>query len=122
LLLFLQAYLQLILLEFYLQGDFAALHRRVRKRRVLAGAPLSVTAERVCHAIDFACICYWKEVRCLQRAAATTYLLKKYGMPGEMVIGAQQLPFKAHAWVEIDGRVVNDKPYMKEIYSVLERC
>jgi hypothetical protein len=39
-----------------------------------------------------------------------------------MVIGAQQLPFKAHAWVEVDGRVVNDKPYVPEMYTVLDRC
>jgi hypothetical protein len=39
-----------------------------------------------------------------------------------MVIGAQVLPFKSHAWVEVDGRVVNDKPYIPEIYRVLERC
>jgi hypothetical protein len=39
-----------------------------------------------------------------------------------MVIGAQQLPFKAHAWVEVDGHVVNDKPYVPEMYAVLERC
>src|SRR6267142_2468310 len=32
-----------------------------------------------------------------------------------MVIGAQQMPFKAHAWVEVDGRVVNDKPYTEGI-------
>jgi hypothetical protein len=39
-----------------------------------------------------------------------------------MVIGVQHLPFVAHAWVEVAGRVVNDKPYMSEIYSVLFRC
>jgi hypothetical protein len=39
-----------------------------------------------------------------------------------MVLGAQMLPFKSHAWVEVDGIVVNDKPYMLEIYQVLERC
>jgi hypothetical protein len=39
-----------------------------------------------------------------------------------MVIGARQIPFKAHAWVEVDGRVVNDKTYAAEIYAVLERC
>ena len=37
-------------------------------------------------------------------------------------IGAQQMPFKSHAWVEVDGRVVNDKPYTPEIYAVLDRC
>ena len=36
--------------------------------------------------------------------------------------GVQKLPFKAHAWVEVDGRVVNDKPYMREMYTVLDRC
>jgi hypothetical protein len=39
-----------------------------------------------------------------------------------MVIGAQQLPFKAHAWVEVDGRVVNDKQHVPEMYAVLNRC
>jgi hypothetical protein len=38
------------------------------------------------------------------------------------VIGVQHLPFIAHAWVELNGSVVNDKPYMPQIYSVLTRC
>ena len=32
------------------------------------------------------------------------------------------MPFKAHAWVEVAGVVVNDKPYMPEMYAVLDRC
>jgi hypothetical protein len=39
-----------------------------------------------------------------------------------MMIGAQQMPFRAHAWVEVDGHVVNDKPYMREMYAVLDEC
>jgi hypothetical protein len=39
-----------------------------------------------------------------------------------MVVGVQQIPFLAHAWVELEGRVVNDKPYMSEIYLTLSRC
>ena len=49
-------------------------------------------------------------------------LLKRHGVPAQMMIGAQQMPFKAHAWVEVDGRVVNDKPYMREMYAVLDKC
>ncbi len=67
-------------------------------------------------------IAYWKQALCLQRSAATACLLKRYGVPAQMVIGARQIPFKAHAWVEVDGRVVNDKLYMPEIYAVLDRC
>ena len=62
------------------------------------------------------------EVLCLQRSAATACLLKGRGIHAEKVIGAQQMPFKAHAWVEVDGRVVNDKPYTPEMYAVLDRC
>jgi hypothetical protein len=58
----------------------------------------------------------------LQRSAATACLLRRYCVEAHMVIGAQQMPFKAHAWVEVGGRVVNDKPYVAEMYSVLDRC
>ena len=78
--------------------------------------------DRVCLAVDMACIWYWKEVLCLQRSAATSCLLKSRGVFAQMVIGAQQLPFKAHAWVEVEGRVVNDRPYVTEMYAVLDRC
>jgi hypothetical protein len=61
-------------------------------------------------------------VMCLQRSAATTLLLRRHGFKAEMVIGAQILPFRSHAWVEIGGVVVNDKPYMPDIYRFLERC
>jgi hypothetical protein len=74
------------------------------------------------HAVDLACVFYFRQVMCLQRSAATTLLLRRHGWEAEMVIGAQMLPFKSHAWVEINGVVVNDKPYMLDIYRVLERC
>jgi hypothetical protein len=48
--------------------------------------------------------------------------LRKHGVRAEMVIGAQMRPFRSHAWVEVNGAVVNDKPYMREIYQILENC
>jgi len=118
-----KAYLKLIQFDLYLaRGNFAALYDKVRKYQLGEKAPASDAVERICSAVDVACIWYWKEVRCLQRSAATACLLKKYGVPAQMVIGAQQMPFKAHAWVEVDGRVVNDKPYTPEMYAVLDRC
>lgn len=119
----LKAYLKLIYFDLYLaRGNFAALYNRVRNYPVGVRTSDSDTVDKISSAIDLACIWYWKEVRCLQRSAATACLLKKYGVPAKMIIGAQQMPFKAHAWVEVDGRVVNDKPYMAEIYAVLDRC
>ncbi len=119
----LRAYLRLIQFDLYVaRGNFQALYDKVR------GYPIRKTpapvnrAEQICPAVDMACIWYWKEVLCLQRSAATTCLLKRHGVPAQMILGAQQMPFKAHAWVEVDGRVVNDKPYMREMYAVLDRC
>ena len=119
----LQAYLKLIHFDILMaRKNFAALYTKVREspRGKHASAPDAV--ERICAAVDMACIWYWKEVLCLQRSAAATCLLKKYGVPAQMVIGAQQMPFKAHAWVEVNGRVVNDKPYVPKMYAVLDRC
>jgi len=119
----LKAYLRLIQFDFYLaRANFAALYETVRSFPVGKLTPAPDAVKRICSAVDIACIWYWKEALCLQRSAATACLLRDHGVPAQMVIGAQQLPLKAHAWVEVDGRVVNDKPYMQEMYAVLDRC
>jgi hypothetical protein len=121
--LLLRAYLKLIHFDVYLaRGNFAAIHNKVRKYPRAKDTPASDAVKRICTAMDMACIWYWKEALCLQRSAALTCLLKRYGVRAQMVIGAQQVPFKAHAWVEVEGHVVNDKPYMPEMYAVLDRC
>jgi hypothetical protein len=76
----------------------------------------------VSHAVDLACVLYFKEVKCLQRSAVAALLLRRHGWNAQMVLGAQVMPLKNHAWVELNGEVVNDKPYMHEMYKVLERC
>jgi prolyl oligopeptidase len=119
----LQAYLKLIHFDLYLaRGNFAALYNKVRRYPFNARAPSRYTIEQICYAVDLAGIWYWKEALCLQRSAATACFLKRHGVAAQMVVGAQQMPFKAHAWVEVDGRVVNDKSYTPELYRVLDRC
>ena len=119
-----RAYLKLIFFNFYLlRGNFNALHQKVRNYPVRKRKePGSQVIETVCAAMDMACIWYWKEVLCLQRSAATACFLKDYGVAAEMVIGVQQVPFRSHAWVEVNGCVVSDKPYMREMYAVVETC
>jgi len=119
----LNAYLKLIYFDLYLAwGNFSTLHDKVRRCPTGNKTASADAIERICSAVDMACIWYWKEALCLQRSAATACLLRRFGIPAQMVIGAQQMPFKAHAWVEVDGRVVNDKPYTPEMYAVLDRC
>jgi hypothetical protein len=119
-----QAYWELLRLEYpVLRKNFAGIQERVRTAPVRdPSLGVKLTEDQICHAMDVAAALYFKNVLCLQRSAAASRLLKKYGFRAELVIGVQQLPFLAHAWVEVAGRVVNDKPYMTEIYSVLSRC
>ena len=102
--------------------DFKSLHRFVREQKVSSQETMGAASEQMCHAVDVACVFYFKRVLCLQRSAAATVILRRHGWKAEMVLGVQLLPFLSHAWVEIEGRVVNDKPYMGEIFQVLERC
>jgi hypothetical protein len=99
-------------------------HEIVRNQQVCSfhGGSVPLPASRLCHAVDLACVFYFKQVLCLQRSTVTTVLLRRHGWEAEMVIGAQVRPFKSHAWVEIGRSVVNDKPYMLQIYQELERC
>jgi len=118
----LRAYLELIRIHVYVRAEaFASLYNFVRRHQVKKANSRNST-ERICAAVDMACIWYWRQVLCLQRSAATACLLKANGIAAAMIIGGQQMPFKAHAWVEVDGCVVNDKPYMREMYAVLDQC
>jgi hypothetical protein len=103
--------------------SFGAVHSLVRDQTLArSSAEPRLEVEAICRAVDFACVFYVKNVFCLQRSAAATILLRRCGWDARLLIGAQVFPFKSHAWVEVDGEVVNDKPYIQEIYSVLERC
>ena len=122
-LLTLRAYLQLCSFELQIsRRDFASLYRKVRTRAIRPVAAHPDVCALVCAAIDRACAFYFKEVQCLQRSAATVCLLRDLGMGANLVIGAQHLPFRAHAWVEVDGKVVNDQVDAANNYPVLDRC
>jgi hypothetical protein len=110
-------------MELYLaRGDFAAMYERVRRVQLRNRAESPEATEAICRAVDIASVWYWKQVPCLQRSAAATCLLRRHGLAAELVIGVQCRPFRAHAWVEVEGMIVNDKPYMSELYAVLDRC
>jgi hypothetical protein len=122
-LLFVKAFLELIRQHRLLRRqDLDGIHTGVRKETVVSRRADPADAERICHAVSIACIWYPKQVFCLQRSAAATKLLRRHGIAAEMVIGAKRIPLRAHAWVEVAGRVVNDKPEVQTDYMVMDRC
>lgn len=92
------------------------------KRWTIVGEPKAGTIDRVSNAVNYACAWYPKQALCLQRSFVTTYLLRKHGIAAQMVLGAQKLPFKAHAWVEVDGRAINERSNAQATYAIWDRC
>ena len=117
-----EAYAGLISHDFFLTThDLAALYLHIRRfpqstRQCVLGT------EAVSHALDIACAFYLKRALCLQRSTILVKMLRRRGVAAHLVIGAQKLPFKAHAWVEVEGEIINDRLASREKFLVLEVC
>ena len=112
-----RALLGLLLFDLCRLGkDFRRVQALVRNWPLAAYSSDPGAMNRVCTAMNCACVWYPKYVACVQRSAVTTCLLRSYGVKAEMVIGAQTLPFKAHAWTEVNGSPVNER---RNVHSLL---
>jgi hypothetical protein len=74
---------------------------------------------------------YWLEVashrhvvraRCLHRSLALHFWLRRKGLPSQLRIGVMKADgaLMAHAWVEMEGRVVNDRQADVAAFAVLD--
>lgn len=116
------AWLGLVAFDLALLAGFARVHDWVRRRRpALRRQGSSLTLDDIIWAVDEACVWYVKRTPCLQRSVIATWLLRRHGLPAELVIGYRPMPFESHAWVEVEGRVVNDRPQYKKAFVVLDR-
>ena len=86
-------------------------------RQAVAAKPADPQLEQaICDAVLLATCLYWEPVLCLQRSVCTALLLRSQGVNARLVIGYRPAPFFAHAWVEVDGRVVFGSPaYQKQL-------
>lgn len=101
---------------------FKALISTVKRRQT--AEPLTTDREicrRVRAMVDRAQMYYPKKAMCLQHSAVVAWLLRRRGVPAEMVLAACDYLPEAHAWVEVDGEVVNDSAKVKESYRELYR-
>jgi len=79
------------------------------------------SAEAVADAVELACSFYPRRAFCLLRSSVLTRLLRQRGIRAEMVIGVRRSPLEAHAWVEVNGSVLNDRAPIRTMYAVLDR-
>jgi len=102
--------------------SFRTLYSTLKSWQVAGRPEERNTIDRVCMAVNYACVWYPKQVLCMQRSFVTTCLLRNHGIRAQMVLGAQKVPFKAHAWVEVEGQVINERSNLQEMYAVWDRC
>ncbi len=76
---------------------------------------------RVRAMVDRAQTYYPKKAMCLQHSAVVTCLLRRRGVPAEMILAAQHFPAKAHAWVEVAGTVINENQSVRTKYFRLRQ-
>ena len=58
---------------------------------------------------------------CLPRSIALFSFLRELGLPAEHRIGVDRYPFRAHAWVETDGRVLADHSGNAVVFTTIAR-
>jgi hypothetical protein len=79
------------------------------------------TCRRVRAMVDRAQMYYPKKAMCLQHSAVVTCLLRRRGVPAQMVLAAHEFPIRVHAWSEFEGYVVNDRQNVKSKHREMRR-
>ena len=113
------------LLAFDLLLKFAGFQSLIKKVEQWPTAEPRTTDREICRRVrsmvDRAQMYYPKKAMCLQHSAVVTCLLRRRGVPAEMVLAAQEFPPRAHAWAEVMNQVVSDSPSVKAKYRELRR-
>jgi hypothetical protein len=91
-------------------GGFKRLSADLKPHPTCSRSAPAVEVVTICNAVTLATCLYCKPVLCLQRSVVAVRLMRRHGIHARLVIGYRPVPFMAHAWVEVDDRVVNDSP------------
>ena len=101
---------------------FGCIQRQLSRQSTVLKPSSPDLEQAVCDAVLLATCLFWKPVLCLQGSVCAVRLLRKYGIDGRLAIGYRPKPFFSHAWVEVDGRVVNGSPAyqtrLRVLYSI----
>jgi translation initiation factor 6 (eIF-6) len=78
-----------------------------------------ITIEQLAIALNKACLVYPSKVKCLEWAAALTLMGLRRKLKCNLVIGIQNLPFMAHAWVEYNSTIICDTPELSKQLAIV---
>jgi hypothetical protein len=116
-----RAWVELLYIDLLLFVGFQTVQRNVSRTPTRTTSKTTVDVRKIVDAVVRASVWYFKPAKCLQRSAAVTRLLRRQGVPAQLVVGCHMAPMRAHAWVEVSGAVVSDGLHDLEHYMILDR-
>lgn len=81
--------------------------------------PTQTQIQELANLVDAASMLYPKKTYCLAWAATFVILARKKNWDSQLVIGVQAHPFYAHAWAQIEGKVIHDDPRIAQVLSLI---
>ncbi len=87
------------------------------------GEKAQAEAERLGTLIRYAAAAHIPPVSCLPRALALNKMLAARGIPSQVQIGGRKVnqTFHAHAWVQVNGRVVAETEDVVSRFNIMKR-
>ena len=121
--LFFRAYMLLIFIDFGLRlfGFPKIVNIFLKEVKLAENGTAVLDSDKISKTVQIAqkaFLFYFKpQTKCLERSLVICSLLRQLGIPAQFCIGCPKYPpFDFHAWVECEGRVVNDFDSIKDTY------
>jgi len=93
--------------------------KKQRKNQINYTIPPVKDLQHLVNCLNKAALFYTKSTKCLEWATALSFLCLKRQWVCNLVIGAQNYPFIAHAWAEVDQQIVADSKDFPENLSII---
>ena len=116
-----EAYCALIKVYFTLKifGFYGLIKSIQKKKRTEFIKKNTKSFNTLATALNKACFYFPVRTKCLEWSAALTLMGLKKKWECNMEIGIQKVPFKAHAWVKANDKVIADTPNLPQTLSVI---
>lgn len=98
-------------------GSILAFIKSIKRTKICI--PTEHEVQEIIAAVDGASLIYPTKTFCLAWSATFVLLGLQRNWDVHLLIAVQTNPFYAHAWAELDGKVINDDPRVAQLLSII---
>lgn len=103
---------------------FSRVYYYITKQRLPLVGYSHEKIEKLCYLVRLSCQYHFCRAQCLHYALVAYYLLRQRGVEVDLCIGVRRegSDMAAHAWLEFEGRAIQESPETQKTYLLLMRC